>query len=476
MSQVELKAGISEATVAVDSRKPLLPERPFDKNQLPSLYRDRGFWGMIWTQFLGAFNDNLFKQLVLLLAIPVGASAAAQEDQQGDATIVFALAFILFSGFAGFLSDRFSKRRIIVPSKIAEVLVMALGLFAFWAYDAIGMTGLLIVLFLMGTQSAFFGPGKYGILPEMLRQEDLPRANGLMMMMTFLAIIFGTAIAGVLKEAIPREQLWMGSFVCITIAVLGTITAMLIRRVPASKPNLRFTFTAMSVPLESRRVLKNDRPLFWAIFASSIFWMVGGIAIQAVNRFGVTQLGVGDLRTSLLTATIGVGIAFGSIVVGRLCQGRPDPRFVKLGLWGIVASLLILGISRPDGVHLLQFSGSLPFLVLLGASAAFFAVPVQVFLQSRPPDGLKGRMIAVMNQANFVAIMLSGLVYKFFDSVVVSRGWPRSAVFAMMALMTLPIAIFYRLDSAEKRITPRRCLNDGIESDHGTVLSQTKRA
>jgi acyl-[acyl-carrier-protein]-phospholipid O-acyltransferase/long-chain-fatty-acid--[acyl-carrier-protein] ligase len=169
---------------------------------------------------------------------------------------------------------------------------------------------------------------------------------------------------------------------------------------------------------------------------------------------------VGDLRTSILTATIGIGIAIGSIAVGRLCRGRPNPRFVKAGLWGIVACLIMLSISTPSGQHLLRFGGSIPLLILLGTSAAFFAVPVQVFLQSRPPAGMKGRMIAVMNQANFIAIMLSGVVYKFFDETVVSRGWPRSAVFAMMAVMTLPVAIFYRLESGDGSITPPRRAND----------------
>ncbi|MDP7302897.1 MAG: MFS transporter, partial [Pirellulaceae bacterium] len=99
------------------------------------LLRDRSFLGMMATQFLGAFNDNLFKQLMLLLAIPVGAAAAVEKDRQAVATIVFAIPFILFSGYAGFLSDRFSKRRIIVLAKVAEIVVMMLGLIAFLQFQ-----------------------------------------------------------------------------------------------------------------------------------------------------------------------------------------------------------------------------------------------------------------------------------------------------------------------------------------------------
>ena len=134
--------------------------------------RDRSFWGMAVTQFFGAFNDNLFKQLMLLLAVPIGIAAANEEDKQGLATVVFSLPFVIFSGFAGYLSDRHSKRTVIVLSKIAEIVAMGMGMVAFACYGRTGYAGLLLVLFLMGTQSAFFGPLKYSILPEQLGAKD----------------------------------------------------------------------------------------------------------------------------------------------------------------------------------------------------------------------------------------------------------------------------------------------------------------
>src|SRR5687768_11130244 len=169
------------------------------------LFRDRSFWGMTATQLLGAFNDNLFKQLMLLLAIPVGAAAAQKADEQGLATMIFSLPFVLFSGFAGYLSDRHSKRNVIVACKLAEIGIMLLGMIGFLAYGMTGYSGLLVVLFLMGTHSAFFGPGKYGILPELFREHDLPKANGVILMTTFLAIIFGTASAGLMGGLLYNE-------------------------------------------------------------------------------------------------------------------------------------------------------------------------------------------------------------------------------------------------------------------------------
>jgi acyl-[acyl-carrier-protein]-phospholipid O-acyltransferase/long-chain-fatty-acid--[acyl-carrier-protein] ligase len=292
----------------------------------------------------------------------------------------------------------------------------------------------------------------------MLRTEDLPRANGVIVMTTFLAIIFGTASAGLLNTFFgirdaplveSAQRLWVGSAICVLIAVVGTLTSLAIRYVPAAKPGLRFRLSALTIPPESRRVLREDLPLLMAILASCVFWLVAGIAIQAVNALGMRQLGVGDAWTSIMTAIIGVGIAAGAVVAGRMCHGRADPRVVKLGSWGVMAFLLVLSISSPDGTHLLGFWGSLPVLVFVGLSAGLFAIPVQVFIQARPPDGLKGRMIAVMNQTNFVAIMLSGAVYTLFDRIVGACAWPRSTTFAMVAVLMLPVAVFYRLPSDE---------------------------
>src|SRR3954453_12817097 len=211
--------------------KTRLAERA-DENTGPSpLFRDRSFWGMTATQFLGAFNDNLFKQLMLLLAIPVGAAAIRRADEQGLATMIFSLPFVLFSGFAGYLSDRYSKRTMIVACKCAEIGIMLLGMIGFLSFGTFGYRGLLVVLFLMGTHSAFFGPGKYGILPELFRERDLPPANGIILMTTFLAIIFGVVVAGKLKEWFEGE-LWVIGLICIGIAICGVVTALLVRHTP----------------------------------------------------------------------------------------------------------------------------------------------------------------------------------------------------------------------------------------------------
>jgi acyl-[acyl-carrier-protein]-phospholipid O-acyltransferase/long-chain-fatty-acid--[acyl-carrier-protein] ligase len=214
--------------------------------------------------------------------------------------------------------------------------------------------------------------------------------------------------------------------------------------VPAAQPGLAFQPSALFIAPATRAVLGKDRPLVLALLATCVFWLVSGIAILAVNSLGLSQLNIGDFRTSIMTAVIGLGIAVGAVVAGKMCRGQADFRIVRLGLWGLVTWLTVISISLPNGQHLLGFWGCLPVLVLLGMSAGFFAIPVQVFIQSRPPEGQKGRMIAVMNLFNFIAILLAGPVYKLLDRLVVMLQWPRSPIFLMMALLVLPLAIGYR--------------------------------
>jgi MFS family permease len=414
---------------------------------MPRLYRDSSFWGMTVTQFWGAFNDNLFKQLMLLLSLKV-----AVQDRQHIAMAVFSMPFVLFSGFAGFLADRYSKRTIVVLSKFAEILVMALGMAAFLSFGSYGFAGLLVVLFLMGTQSAFFGPGKYGILPEMLREDDLPRANGLILMTTFLAIIFGAASAGFFSDLAAEgsvsidtaaQRMWIASAVCIGIAVVGTATSLLVRKVPPAMPGLPFRWSALSIPDETRRMLRNDRPLLGALLASSVFWLVAGVANLAVNSLGKSQLMLTDLKTSLMVASIGIGIASGAVLAGRISRGHADFGVMRVGGCGLVISLFALALPGPFHGHLLGFRGSVAALVILGMFAGMYAIPLQVFMQSRPPRDLKGRMIAVMNQANFIAILLSAVVYWLFDRLVEWQDWNRAVIFALTALVMLPSVVWY---------------------------------
>ena len=427
---------------------PTVPSSTRTSEPLPPLMRDRSFWGMGATQFLGAFNDNLFKQLLLLLATPAAAelAAGAAEDRQGEATALFGAAFLIFSGFAGWLADRTSKRTLIIASKVAEIGVMLLGVVGFLWYETFGLTGMFCVLFLMGVQSAFFGPPKYGVLPEMLRDSDLPRANGVFLMFTFVAIIFGTVIARLFSD--DPTTAWRGSLACVGIAVVGTLTSLLVRRVPPATPDAPLRWSDVLIPPEMISLLKRERDLAIALLVTSSFWMLGGMVVQVVNALGITQFGlVGEddaLKMIALTAMVGIGIPVGCVTGGQLSGDRVNPRVVAAGAIGATACLIALAIPGGQQGQMLGYWGSLPTLALLGFFTGMFVVPIQVLVQVLPPPEEKGRMIAVMNQVNFVGIIASGFIYNAFSGWLNARALPSCYGFAVCAAIMLPIALFYR--------------------------------
>jgi acyl-[acyl-carrier-protein]-phospholipid O-acyltransferase/long-chain-fatty-acid--[acyl-carrier-protein] ligase len=428
----------------------------------PSLSRDLSFWGMTATQFLGAFNDNLFKQVVLLLCIDF-AREQGTRDYQPYAQELFALPFVLFSGFAGYLSDRYSKRRIVVTCKVAEIGIVILGT---WALSSGSLPAVFAVLFLMGTHSAFFGPSKFGILPELVRERDLPAANGIFLMTTFVGIIAGTALAGSLKGYI-HENIAFVLTTYIAVAATGLLTSQLILKSPAARPGLPFEWSDLVVSGATLRMFWRDRPLLVALIMYSVFWLIGGLTLPAVNAFGKLQLYLdlpvkdADQRTSLMAGFLVLGIAIGCAGAGWLSGRRINFRFVPWGCWGMVLGLGLISLLGWLGTdHRLPFAprlsvGSIEqiakfLLAVMGVAAGVFTVPLQVFLQSRPPDDQKGRVIGAMNLVNWIGILFSAEIYAAFDRICAWAGAPPSGIFGATAVLLLPVALFYR-----PRETPR---------------------
>ncbi|HET6328492.1 MAG TPA: MFS transporter [Planctomycetaceae bacterium] len=443
---------------------------------------------MNFTQFFGAFNDNLFKQLVLLICVDYFHETG--HDDQGKALLLFALPFVLFSGIAGFLSDRISKVQIVRAMKIAEIGVMTAGFFALHAVTG-RIDWLLAVVFLMGTHSAFFGPPKYGILPELFRERDLPQVNGMIQMTTFLSIILGMALASFIKEWF-NDRLWIGSAACIGIAIAGTLTSLVIRSTPIAKPGLKFTPSALFISGETWQMLRSDKPLFRVLLISSLFWFLGGVIQPSVNAFGRLQMEYGDGRTGLLAVCMAVGIMVGCLWAGGASRGKIRTGFVSLGAWGMVACLSgLAAMGSAAGVSLVQnksasgtsSSGETKsasqqspqaelaetaaehapeslvemlkptslfetacrgLLVGVGFFAGFFYVPLAVIMQVRPPAQLKGRMIGAMNLVNWIGIMLAAVFYLVVIEVCKLLQIRVTWIFVMAAAVMVPVALFYR--------------------------------
>ncbi|MBD3672101.1 MAG: MFS transporter [Planctomycetaceae bacterium] len=468
-----------------------------DKSKLPSLGRDRSFYGMTVTQFLGAFNDNLFKQLVLLFCLDV--KARTGQDYQSWAQAIFAIPFVLFSGMAGWIADRYSKRAIVVLAKVAEIVIMAMGMCVFlWGSDVPRETLMLlfVVLACMSLQSAFFGPPKYGILPELFRESDLPPANGIFQMTTFVAIIMGGAIGGIGKQYLGN-QLWMMSAGCVLIAVLGTATSFLVRKTPIARPGLKFEPSMLAMHHTVYRLLRRDFFFVKVLAVMALFWFMGGVMQVAANELGKLRLGLSDGRTSIIMSGVAFGIAVGCGAAAKLSHHRIDFRLVTTGAWGIFAAMilttLIAGTAPvPDLSHLLENSEVTPnpedtenvvesieaigenleqeesvtrmlfvaswrewgvrfSLGLAGMAGGLLIIPLQVVVQTRPPDDLKGRVIGSMNLITWIGILgsaaffgLSNAILKQISETQQLGYQPVEYVFAALAAIILPVALFYR--------------------------------
>src|SRR5947199_2277971 len=184
-------------------------------NSFNDLLKKSGFQAFLWTQFLGAFNDNVYKIIVSMRAVHVAAKSSS--DYLALAGAVFVIPFLLFSGYSGHLADAVSKRTVLISIKAFEIFAMTLGLAAFFS-NRIEL--MLLVLFLMALHSTIFSPAKYGIVPEMLPPEQLSRANALLEMTTFVAIVIGTALGAFLYYSYAREP-WKMGVLLLAFAVAG---------------------------------------------------------------------------------------------------------------------------------------------------------------------------------------------------------------------------------------------------------------
>ena len=449
---------------------------PPSGSDVRALATDSVFGGILSTQFLGAFNDNFFKQLVLLKCTELAISSS--QDLQPLALAAFALPFVLLSGIGGYISDRFSKRTVIVWCKVAEIAVMtaALQVLLLKGLEPAGQLRLLIVvLAFMGAQSAIFGPSKYGILPELFSHGKLLPVNGAIQMTTFLAIIFGMAGAGIALDSLGNS-LWLCSMIAVGIAVVGTGTSLLIRRTPVAEPALKLKPGNLFIPGDIWKLLRREPRLARALLVMMLFWFIGGVAQPAVNTLGEHVLHLSKTRTSLMAASIGIGIALGCVISGFANKsGATDgARWTTRGGWMIVGSLLLISLlasgllGRPvesaDQIQgMLQSIGaadgmewSLRFsMLLLGVSAGVFVIPIQVYVQETPPADQKGRLIGAMNVVTWIGILLSALFLTVMSYVtrLMSGGGDaydfQFIVFLTLAILMMPVALLYRLPSAK---------------------------
>ena len=392
------------------------------------LLADGGFQAFLWTQFLGAFNDNVYKMIVSIMALRLAADAQAGSKYLAIAGAVFVIPFLLFAGPAGQLADRFSKTRVLQCTKAMEMGIMLMGIVALLSHR---IDLLLVVLFLLAMQANFFSPAKYGILPEMMPEAQLARANGLLELTTFVAIVVGTSFGTLLFEHWQGEPLKIGGTL-LGIAVVGSAASLFITRTPASGAKEPFRWNPFHEVAVGIRSLRGRRTLWLTVVGISWFWFVGGLFQLSLLLLGKETLHASEWHVGLLVTALAVGIGVGSVAAGKLAGDHIELGLVPLGSALMGAFTIAVGCTH-------SYTWALGWMTAVGFAGGLFVVPLNAYLQDHAGAEEKGRVLATNNFLNMVGVVVaSGVLWTMHDKL----HWNAAHVLVALGVATLAATVY----------------------------------
>jgi len=386
------------------------------------LLQTRRFLPLFWTQFLGAFNDNVYKNALVIFILFQG-NTLYGIDTNTLVTLsagVFILPFFLFSATAGQFADKYEKSMLIRYVKVLEVIIMSFAVIGFYLENVLM---LITLLFLMGVHSALFGPLKYGILPQHLQENELVGGNGLMSMGTFLAILLGTILGGLLVS-IPHQGPLIVAMMVILLALLGLMASLFIPRAEPADPQLQIHWNMFTQTFKTMQYAQENLSVLIAVIAMSWFWLVGATYLSQVPAYSKDILGSNNQVVTLLLFMFSLGIGIGSMMCEKLSRGRIELGLVPLGAIGITlfsiefyfASQYFEALSLPQGqMNASQFLAMpeswriLLDLVLVGLFGGFYIVPLNAMVQRRSDPTRRSRIIAANNILNALFMVISAL-------------------------------------------------------------------
>ena len=411
------------------------------------------------TQFLGAFNDNLFKSALVTL-ITFDLAAKYGLNAQLLITVVaglFILPFFLFSSLAGQISDKYEKSRLIRIIKLVEIILMVLTAAAF---HYVQLWWLIALLFLMGAQSTFFGPLKYSVLPQLLREDELVAGNGLVNAGTNVAILTGTLCGGLFIMS-PLGRYYISAGI-VGVAAAGYIASRFIPVLPASSPELkidrnlfRSTWQLITYPVP-------NRPVFMSIIGISWFWFLGSVFLAQFPSFAKDIVGGDEQVSTLFLVVFTVGIGFGATFCNKLLGGRVSGKYVPGSLIAISVFIVMLYFVSPSqaaggalsGVGAFLSSGRSWLIILsmflIAASGGLYSIPMYAMMQNLTPETHMARTIASLNIIDSLGMVIAAALM----SAMIAAGMSINSVFLSMAfinLLMLPLTLkIARTDAAKK--------------------------
>ena len=426
---------------------------------LQLIFRDKKFSPFFWTQFWGAFNDNFFKNaLVVLIAFKgihlMGLNEASLVALAGG---LFILPFFIFSPLAGQLADKYEKSHIIRLTKLLEILVMLLAAIAFFFHSYLILMGL---LFLMGLQSALFGPVKYSLIPELVRSERLIEGNALVEMGTFLAILLGT-IGGGVFASFASAELWIGS-VLFLVSVIGYGMSRKVPPAPLGDPYLKLQWNPVREYLSLWNLLRSTRILFFSVLAISWFWFFGAGVLSVLPIYVNEYLKANESVLTVFLAMFTLGIGIGSMICEWVFSKKVGFRIVPLSSLAMTLFLLDLSYIGNPWPGVPQVTLNYFFSTLLGWRLLFdflmmsvfgglFIVPLYTQLQQKSEKDSRSRVIAANNIFNAVFMVVTSLLimlcYKFYFNA--------RDILVLLAVMNgvVAICIYYFVSYKDKSLS-----------------------
>ena len=421
-----------------------------------------GFFGVLATQFLGTFNDNLLRWLSVCVGERIGNLSGAMNSTEQESWktlmlvlggVAFTMPYLFLMPLAGSLADRYSKRSVMITMKIAEVIIMT---FAVWVMAHGNVTLMFISVGLMGAQSALFGPSRFGAMPEILPSEHLSEGNGYTGLATVVACALGAAAGfrmfGVIDHGITATGVSWIAFLpaaasLIGIAIAGTLTSLLIPPLAAGGPDKTLKLNPLTETIPALKILWKDVRLVRTTFGIAFFWFLASLAQANAEPLGTDVLGISIENVGLLLAVLVAGLGIGSVLAGHLSEGKVELGLVPFGAFGILISSLLVYITgslvdpqrAATEPHQLSFYLCGGSLFWLGVAAGMFNIPLETYMQYRSEPTQRGIILAACNFVTFLFILLSLAVFFFMRSFL---HLSPTAIFAVTALGTIPVLIY----------------------------------
>lgn len=397
-------------------------------SSLPQNWK-RGFWCLMGTQFQGAFSDNVLKQLVIFLVMAQHLPKEQLDHLVSDAGTFFAVPFLLFSMFGGWMADRFSKRHVMIGVKTMEIAIM---IFATLALSSRNLNLQLASICLMGVHSAFFAASKYGSLPEVVPPEKLSWANGVIEMLTFLAAILGTLAAGWLAVGFADKPAWPG-IILLALAVIGWIMSRGITRIPAASPEKPLRLNFLGDLWREFKWMRTDRDLWRANLGNTGFFFIAILIQMNLLLYAEQVMHVDPLGNSALQVALAIGMAAGSILAGKLSGDHVEYGLIPLGAFLMAAMGFALGL---EGISKTWFTVCLAFL---GIGGGMFIVPLAAVLQHRPPADRKGAVQGAASWLSWVGISAAALLQKELN---IRLHWTPGQIFWFCAACAVVAGVY----------------------------------